>query len=45
MKYRWQSQQTGEIVENFGEVLKTFFLDLKYYKFFNVRWKFNRDGF
>lgn len=43
--YKWMSLQTGEIVENFGQVLKTVWTDLKVYHFLNIKWKYKKNGF
>lgn len=44
-KYKYESQITGEIVRNLKEVIKVIFEDYKYYKIFNLHWKYNRNGF
>lgn len=43
--YHWQSQQTGEIVKNFAQVLRMFIFDLKHYKFLNIIWTYKKAGY
>lgn len=43
--YKWQSVITGEIVENFWQVLKRVWGDLRIYHIVNIRWKYNKEGF
>ena len=43
--YRWESQITGELIENLSGVIKTILEDLKCYKILNWKWKYNRKGF
>ena len=45
IKYKWQSLVTGEIVENFWQVIKTIWLDLIGYHFLNLKWEYNKNGF
>ena len=44
-KYKYQSRITGEIVTNFKEVIKTFFEELRLFKIYNWKWKYNKNGF
>ena len=43
--YKWQSLKTGEIVENFWQVLKVVWSDLRAYHILNIKWKYNKNGF
>lgn len=43
--YKWQSQTMGNIVENFWEVLKQVWESLIKYRTFDIKWKYNRNGF
>ena len=45
MKYHWQSNKTGEIVRNLYEVIVAIINDLKFYKFWNLNWKYSKEGF
>ena len=42
--YRWQNIRTGEIVENFWQVLKVEIFDLIHFRFIGI-WKYNRRGY
>ena len=43
--YKWMSLKTGEIAENFWQVLKAIWLDLTKYNLLNLKWKYNKNGF
>lgn len=43
--YKWMSMKTGEVVENFWQVLKSIWTDLTKYHFLNLKWKYNKKGF
>ena len=43
--YKWMSTLTGEVVQNFGQVLKEIWIDLTKYHFLNLMWAYNRNGF
>ena len=42
--YKWMNIRTGEIVENFYQVLKTEIFDIFHYHFIGI-WKYNREGY
>lgn len=43
--YKWQSQTMGNIVENFGDVLKQVWESLTKYHTLDIKWKYNKNGF
>ena len=43
-KYYWMNVRTGEIVQNFADVLKTEIFDLIHFHFLGI-WKYNREGY
>ena len=43
--YKWQSLTMGNIVENFGEVLKQVWESLTKYHTLDIKWKYNKNGF
>lgn len=43
--YKWQSLTMGNIVENFGDVLKQIWESLVVYHALDLKWKYNRNGF
>lgn len=43
--YKWQSVRTGEIVENFWQVLRAMWVDLRKFHIINIIWKYRREGF
>ena len=44
-KYKWQSLTMGNIVENFGDVLKQVWESLIHYHTLDLKWKYNKNGF
>lgn len=42
---RWQSLTIGNIVENFGDVLKQVWESLTKYHTLDLKWKYNKNGF
>ena len=42
--YKWMNIRTGEVAENFWKVLKTEFIDFRYYKVIGI-WKYRKEGF
>lgn len=44
-EYKWQSVKMGNIVENFGDVLKQAIESLVKYHTLDIRWKYNHNGF
>ena len=44
-KYKWQSVTMGNIVENFGDVLKQVWESLTKYYTLDIKWKYNKNGF
>ena len=44
MKYHWYNIETGEIVTNFWQVLKTEISDFWNYHFVGI-WKYSKEGF
>ena len=43
--YKWMSTLTGEVVNNFWQVLKAIWIDLTKFHVVNLKWKYNRNGF
>lgn len=43
--YKWQSLVTGEIVENFWQVLKVVLECLVKFHFLNIKWEYKKEGF
>ena len=43
--YKWHSVKMGNIVENFGDVLKQVWESLTKYHTFDIKWKYNKNGF
>lgn len=43
--YKWMSLGTGEVVKNFWQVLRVIWVDLTKFKYLNLRWQYNRNGF
>ena len=43
--YKWQSQTIGNIVENFGDVLKQVWESLVVYHILDIKWEYNKNGF
>ena len=43
--YKWMSLKTGEVVENFWQVLKVIWSDLTKYHIVNLKWIYNKKGF
>lgn len=43
--YHWYSKTTGEIVENFSDVIQSIFECLFKFHFLNIRWKYSKIGF
>ena len=44
-KYKWQSVTTGEVVENFWQVIRAIWIDLTKFHFLNIKWKYKKEGF
>lgn len=42
---KWQSVTMGNIVENFGDVLKQIWVCLVKYHTLDLKWKYNKNGF
>lgn len=45
MKYRWMSEDTGELQCSLVDVIKAIIWDYKYFKVLSLNWKYNREGF
>lgn len=43
--YKWQSMTVGNIVENFGDVIRQMWESWKVYHILDIKWKYNRKGF
>lgn len=43
--YKWQSQIMGNIVQNFGEVIKQVFESLFRYHTLDIKWEYRKKGF
>lgn len=43
--YKWQSLTMGNLVENFGEVIRQVWDSLINYHTLDIKWKYNRKGF
>jgi hypothetical protein len=43
--YKWQSMTMGNIVENFGDVLKQVWESIIKYHTLDIKWKYNKNGF
>lgn len=41
---RWFSIRTGEVTERFSDVVKRAVEDFKRYRYFNIVWVYNREG-
>ena len=44
-KYKWQSLTMGNIVENFGDVIRQIRESLIRYHTLDIKWKYNKNGF
>lgn len=45
LTYKWQSDATGEVVENFWKVIRAIWIDLTKFHFLNIKWKYKKGGF
>lgn len=43
--YKWFSKTIGNIVENFGDVLKQVWESLVVYHTLDIKWEYNKNGF
>ena len=43
--YKWFSKTIGNIVENFGDVLKQVWESLVVYHILDIKWEYNKNGF
>lgn len=43
--YKWKSLTMGNIVENFGDVIKQAWESLTKYHTLDIKWKYNKNGF
>ena len=43
--YKWQSLTMGNIVENFGDVIRQVIESLFIYHTLDIKWKYKKEGF